>query len=110
MQREWRERLGHVRAGSATDLLIEALPGAPIVTVQSAAALVGRSVQAVNEAIGRLQAGGVLKQITIGRRNRAFEAEAMITAFTDLERQLASPGGDTRSSPPDRRVPRRPAT
>ena len=110
VQAEWRERLGHVRAGSATDLLIEALPGAPIVTVRSAATLVGRSRQAVNAAIGRLQTDGVLKQITIGRRNRAFEADALISAFTDLERQLASPRGNTRASPPERRVPYRPAT
>ena len=110
VQAEWRERLGRVRAGSATDLLIDALPGAPIVTVQSAAALVGRSVQAVNGAIGRLQTVGVLTQITIGRRNRAFEANDVIDAFTDLERQLASPSGDTPMSPPERRVPYRPAT
>lgn len=110
VQAEWRERLGQVRAGSATDLLIDALPGAPIVTVQSAATLVGRSVQAVNEAIGRPQTAGVLEQITIGRRNRAFEANALISALTDLERQLAGPSGDTRHSPPERRVPYRPGT
>ena len=79
-------------------------------TVQSAAALIGRSVQAVNEAIGRLQTGGVLTQITLGRRNRAFEASDVIDAFADLERQLASPGGETRSSPSERRVPHRPET
>ena len=45
--------------------------------------------------------------MTIGRRNRAFEAPDLIDAFTDLERQLASPEGDTRHSPPERLVPRR---
>ena len=34
---------------------------------------------------------GLLSQITVGRRNRAFEAPAIVNAFTDLERQLASP-------------------
>ena len=34
---------------------------------------------------------GILTQITVGRRNRAFEAPEIIDAFTDLERQLASP-------------------
>jgi len=33
---------------------------------------------------------GILTQVTVGRRNRAFEAPAIINAFTDLERQLAS--------------------
>jgi Fic family protein len=107
VQRAWRERLGRVRSDSASALLIDALPGAPIVTVQSAASLIERSVQAVNEAIPRLVDAGVLTQTTVGRRNRAFQATELIDAFTDLERQLASPGGDTRSSPPERRVPYR---
>jgi hypothetical protein len=38
------------------------------------------------------------------------EARDIINAFTDLERQLASPEGDTRSSEPSRPVPpRRPS-
>ena len=86
----WRRALGRVRANSAADLLVEALPGAPIITVQSAAALIGRSEQAVNEAIPRLVEAGVLVQTTVGRRNRAFEAPDLIDAFNDLERQLAS--------------------
>jgi hypothetical protein len=65
--------------------------------VQSAAALIGRSVQATNEAVARLVESGVLAQTTIGRRNRAFEAPELIDAFTVLERQLASPEAETRS-------------
>jgi Fic family protein len=106
VQAGWRARLGPVRTNSTTDRLIEALPGAPIVTVHSATTLVGRSGQAVNEAIRQLQQANVLKQITVGARNRAFEATDLIDAFTDLERQLASPEGDTRVGPPGRRVPR----
>ena len=107
---EWRHRLGRVRKNSATELLLLALPGAPIVTVQSAAALIGRSVQAVNEAIPRLVDAGVLKQTTVGQRNRAFEASELIESFTALERQLASPDADTLTSPPTRRVPYRSTT
>jgi Fic family protein len=107
VQAAWRESLDRVRANSAVDLLISALPGAPIITVQSAAALVGRSEQAVNVAIPRLVDAGVLSQTTIGRRNRAFEAPDLINAFNDLERQLASPDGDTLRSPPQSRVSRR---
>ncbi len=107
LQESWRARLGRVRAESALDLLIDALPGAPVVTVQSAASLIGRSGQAVNEAVPRLVEAGVLRQTTVGRRNRAFEATELIDAFTDLERRLASPTGDTRSSAPARAVPRR---
>jgi Fic family protein len=104
---QWKERLGAVRANSATDLLLRSLPGAPVVTVGSAATLVGRSFRAVNEAIARLVEAGILKQINVGKRNRAFEAPDIIQAFTDLERQLASPEGDTLTSKPARRVPQR---
>jgi hypothetical protein len=107
IQQRWRKRLGRVRADSAASRLIEALPGAPVVTVQTAAALIGRSEQAVNEAIPRLVEARVMKQTTLGRRNRAFEASELITALTDLERRLASPRGDTRFSAPERRVPYR---
>jgi Fic family protein len=108
IQAEWRGQLGRVRSGSATDLLLRSLPGAPVLTVNGAATLIGRSFPQANEAVARLMESGVLSQVTVGKRNRAFEAKDIINAFTDLERQLASPSGDTRSSEPTRQVPRRP--
>jgi Fic family protein len=107
LQGRWRERLGKVRAHSSTDLLIGALPGAPIVTVNGAAKLIGRTFQATNLAIDRLVGAKILQQINVGQRNRAFEAPELIQAFTELERQLASPTGNTRSAAPTRRVPAR---
>ena len=107
LQGRWRERLGKVRDKSSTDLLISALPGAPVVTVNGAATLIGRTFQATNGAIDRLVEAKILHQVNVGRRNRAFEAPELIGIFTDLERQLAIPTGDTRSAPPTRRVPRR---
>lgn len=103
----WRLRLGRVRGDSAADRLLRALLGAPVVTVGSAATLIDRSFVQTNEAVTRLADAGILRQVTVGRRNRAFEARDVINAFTDLERQLASPAGDTRSSEPARRVPQR---
>lgn len=107
IQQGWRSAAGRVRRASAVELLIEALPGAPVVSVSSAAGLIGRSFQATNEAMARLEAAGVLRQVNVGRRNRAFEASAIIDAFTALERQLASPSGDTRSAPLGRPAPAR---
>jgi Fic family protein len=107
IQVEWRRAIGKVRSGSSVDLILRALPAAPLLTVKTAAGLTGRSEQAANEAIRRLIDAGVLSQTTVGRRNRAFEAPEMVEALTDLERQLASPRGNTRSSPPRRRVPAR---
>jgi Fic family protein len=107
IQDTWRARLGRVRSGSATDLLLRSLPGAPVLTVNGAAELVGRSFPQTNQAIARLAQVGALSQVTVGKRNRAFEAKDIINAFTDLERQLASPQDDTRSSEPSRAVPPR---
>jgi Fic family protein len=107
LEEEWRQRLGTVRSGSATDLLLRVLPGAPVLTVDAAARLTERTFKPANEAIERLVGAGILRQVTIGRRNRAFEAPEIIAAFTALERQLASSGADTRTSPPTRSVPRR---
>ena len=105
LQADWRRRLGRVRSGSAADRLINALPGAPVVTVSGAAQLIGRTFQAANLAIAQLESAGIVKQINVGRRNRAFEAPELINQFTDLERRLASPEGTTRSTKPARAVP-----
>lgn len=110
IQSEWRIRLGSVRANSAADLPIKSIAAAPVLTVGGAAALVGHSYPQTNVAIERLVSAGILTQVTVGRRNRAFEAADIINAFTDLERQLASPSGDTRTSQPARPVPPRPPT
>jgi Fic family protein len=110
IEQNWRERLGPVREGSAVDLLLRATPGAPLFTVTGAAALIGRSFIAANEAIKRLLDAGVIRQANIGARNRTFEALEIITAFTELERRLASPAGDTNLAPPARRVPARSPT
>ena len=105
IQDRWRTQLGRVRRGSATDLLIQRLPGAPILTVNGAADLIGRSFPQTNQAVTRFADAGILSQVSVGKRNRAFEAKEIIDAFTDLERQIASPTGDTRSSEPSRHVP-----
>jgi Fic family protein len=110
LQRGWRTSLGRVRKDSAVDRLLHVLPGMPILTTRGAADAIGRTFQAANEAIDRLVVAGVVKQVTVGRRNRAFEAPEVLEAFTDLERKLASPRGDTRTSDPSRPVPRRPSS
>lgn len=103
----WHGRVGSTRRDSAARLLIDALPMAPIVTVATAANLIERSFQATNQAIRRLVDAGILAQITVGRRNRAFEAPELVEEFAAFERQLASPEGDSRIAPPARPVPRR---
>ena len=107
VQETWRQRVGNPRRDSAVRRLIGALPAAPVLTVATAAELTGRSFQAANQAMDRLVEAGVLVQVNVGRRNRAFEAPELIDLFTALERQLASPAGDTLVAEPVRRVPER---
>lgn len=108
LQASWIERVEPTRRDSTVRNLIEALPGMPVLSTASAARAADRSFQATSQAVKRLADAGVLRQITVGRRNRAFEAPELIDAFTTLERRLASPTGDTRVAPPIRGVPRRP--
>lgn len=108
IKRDWQVRLGRLRRNSAAERLVDLLPGTPIVTSTSAAALLDRSFNAANDAIERFVDAGILTKMTVGRRNRAWEAREILDAFTDLERGLASPTGDTRAAEPVRRVPARP--
>jgi Fic family protein len=104
----WREQLGRVRANSAVELLLDILPGVPVITVDSAAQLIARSAMRTGEAVNRLEAAGILRQSNVGRqRYRVFEAADVVDLFTGLERALASPTGDTATTAPTRRVPRR---
>ncbi len=105
----WRGKLGRVRANSSTDLLLGVLPGAPIVTVESASKLIGRSKARTTDAVNALAEAGVLRQRNVGRqRYRVFEATEVLDLFTGLERALASPTGNTRRGRPVRLVPQRP--
>ena len=102
-------RLGELASAASQtrpSTALDALPGAPMITVQSGAALIGRSLQAVNEAIPRLVDARRAHPDDGRKRNRAFEAKELIDSFTALERQLASPDGDTRSPPPVAAFPR----
>ena len=45
----WREQPGRVRANSAARLLLDLLPGVPVITVDSAARLIGRSEMRAGE-------------------------------------------------------------
>lgn len=104
----WRSRLGPVRAGSAASGLLAELPRLPVFTINTASETLQRSWDAVNQAVTRLEQAGVVRQVTIGRRNRAYEVIGLFEAMTAYERILASPAPDTSIAPPARPVPSRP--
>ncbi len=96
----WRSKLGRVRGHSSTDLLLRVLPGAPIVTAESASKLIGRSKARTADAVNVLAEAGVLRQRNVGKqRYRVFEATDVLDLFTNLERALTSPG-NTRTDHP----------
>jgi Fic family protein len=104
LQEKWRERAGRPRRHSSAEALIVELPAHPIVTVATAQKFLGRSKQAVNEAIAVLAEKGVLHAITLAKRNRAWEARDLFDLINDVERELATP---TDSDEPSRPSPRR---
>jgi Fic family protein len=104
LQERWRERAGRPRRHSSAEALIVELPAHPIVTVATAQKLLGRSKQAVNEAIATLAEKGVLHAITLAKRNRAWEARELFDLINDVERELATPSAD---GEPARPVPHR---
>jgi hypothetical protein len=94
---EWRTRLGPVRADASALALLARIPEMPILTVRGAAIALDRTFAAANGAIEALVAAGILTPTKASRRNRVFEARELVDAFTALERQLASPDGNTRT-------------
>ena len=107
LQTEWRERIPRGERDAAVDQLIDALPGTAIVTIGSASRMLGRSFAAAKAAIDNLVRVRVLREVRLGGGDHAYEATDILGAFTQLERRLASPKGDTHASPPVRAVPKR---
>jgi Fic family protein len=107
VQTMWRERLLREELTATVDQLIDTLPGTAIMTVGSASRVLGRSFAEAKDAIDTLARVNVLHKVRVAGGGVAFEATEIITAFTQLERRLASPMGDTYVSPPVRAVPRR---
>jgi Fic family protein len=102
LQEKWRARAGHPRRDSSAEALIVELPAHPIVTVATAQRFLGRSKQAVNEAIATLAENGILHPITLAKRNRAWEARNVFALIDAIEREIATPSDDeerVRASP-----------
>jgi Fic family protein len=96
LQEAWRRRAAHPRADSSAEALIASLPGRPVITVELAAALIGRSVQAANTALKRLLAAGVVTSSGDRKSYRVFEAREVLTLLDAFEKELAIPEGRRR--------------
>ncbi len=89
LQESWRERAGRPRKDSSAEALIGALPAWPVLTADSAAKLLGRSIQAANEALATLEKASVVKVAGAVRRNRAFESPELLQLVAAFEKELA---------------------
>jgi Fic family protein len=88
LQDQWRERLrehSNPRADAAAWGLITVLPAHPIITVPVAVAATQRTRPAVANAIGELEAAGILVPLTESVRNRAWEAANLLDLIVGLE-------------------------
>jgi Fic family protein len=92
---DWRGRLSTLRSDSSALRLVSALTATPVVTARSVEESLGVSPPTANATIQVLVDADILRQVRAGRRSRAFEAHEIVDAFARLERQLASPPGDT---------------
>jgi Fic family protein len=85
----WRAKLSArpdaPRADATAWAVIEVLPGYPVISAPVAAAVTGRSRPQTYEALGQLEAAGVLKPLSASRRNRGWEAVGLLDLLERLE-------------------------
>lgn len=98
LQRRWIERAGNPRSGSGPLRLIELLPSHPVVDVKTATELLGGTAERARLAILRLDQAGVLRQTTVGRRNRAWESVGVFDLLDRFERKLGPPERSPRNT------------
>lgn len=90
LQQRWREQAGDPRKDSAAAAIIHALPEYPILDVEKAAGLTGRSEVAARNALNQLEEKGVLAQVTVGKRNRMWECTGLFALIDEMERELSA--------------------
>lgn len=107
LRERWWERAGRPRRDAAASTLLAALPAYPIVDVATVETIAGVSNQAARLAVRALEQAGVLRQITVGRRNRAWAANEVFDTLNAFEWEIATPADAAdrrRPSPTNRRA------
>lgn len=99
LREAWFERADHPRAKAAARKLIDGLIQHPILTVQSAEEITRVSNEAARLALNRLDAAGVVKQITLGKRNRAWAAEEVFDLLDEFDMSMGSLDGESEGRP-----------
>ena len=84
----WHGRSARRRVDSGARKLIDMLPATPVLNAKMAAALLGRSEEAGRLAVLALEEDGVLAQVTLGKRNKAWECVGLFALADQLEQRL----------------------
>jgi Fic family protein len=90
LQAGWREAAGRPRRDSAAAAIIDVLPAHPVLDAATAATITGRSDVAARQALNALASAGVLAQVTVGKRNRMWEAVGLFALVDEMERELSA--------------------
>ena len=88
LQSRWDDAVGRPRRDSTAAAILLLLPAYPLVTGTTLQALTGRSKQAVNEALARLEEAGVVRQTSVGKRHRMWEAAGLFDLVNAFERSV----------------------
>lgn len=86
IEQSWHARVPNIRQGTALGILLDELPGWPIITVASAMSLTGKSFSACNDAITTLIGAHILEPLGKGQRNRCFGSPEMLEVFDNLKK------------------------
>jgi hypothetical protein len=95
LRSSWLERADSPNRGSTARRIIDGLPGHPIISVESAATLLGVSNEAARTALNRLELAGVLRLVTVGRRNRAWAALEVFELLDEFDATVGARGRST---------------
>lgn len=90
LRRTWQEVLGKVSRHSTTDALLDALAMSPALTARHAAAMTGKSLSSVSEALRRLEAAGIVTIDDHPRKGHVYTAPLSLAMLDHIDR-LVSP-------------------
>ncbi|MGJ9411486.1 Fic family protein [Aeromicrobium sp. CF4.19] len=87
----WRQTLGRVRTGSATDRVLTLLQDTPITSADDIERrLPGVPERSVYKSIARLEEAGILSALTGRKRNQVWGASAVLDELDDLGKRIAT--------------------
>lgn len=98
LQQRWVEQAGSPRRQSAAARMIPELVGLPVFRIGQMAERIRMSDEAVRVGVGRLVDAGVVRAVTIGRRNRVFETVDLFRLLDEFEGDLGPTGRSPRPS------------